>query len=175
MRASGVDVQARFGGFYKACTDDNPALPYLGSCRAWWQSAGAEYVRVPGHESRNHCVHLPRAVAAGSPSRRPPREGYPLVVFMHGYTSNGAETDSYFHISSLAESRGFIAVLPDGTTNTAGTTFWSATDACCSNQDHLPVQVCAKDTVFLPCFHCLSRLKQRVSLRCFRTRPTSER
>ena len=35
------------------------------------------------------------------------------------------------HFSQLAEDRGFILLAPDGT-DTGGTTFWAATDACCN-------------------------------------------
>lgn len=118
MRASGVDVSP-FNAFIRQCAVD-PGLAAVRVC----QTFGGTYVRVPGHESRTHCVHAP-------PPPRAPREGYPLILFMHGYTSNGAETDAYVRLSSLAAVRGFISVMPDSTTGRDGKTFWSATDACC--------------------------------------------
>ena len=55
----------------------------------------------------------------------------PLLVFLHGYTSNGRQADHYMHLRQLADDRGFIVATPDGTA-TGGTSFWSATDACCN-------------------------------------------
>ncbi|MBX3227693.1 MAG: alpha/beta hydrolase fold domain-containing protein [Labilithrix sp.] len=56
----------------------------------------------------------------------------PLVMLLHGYTSNAKDQDAYFGISALAETKGFLVALPNGTKDAAGNPFWAATDACCN-------------------------------------------
>jgi polyhydroxybutyrate depolymerase len=55
----------------------------------------------------------------------------PLVVLLHGYGASAVLQDIYFGLSALAESRGFVLALPDGTLDTSGRRFWNAGDACC--------------------------------------------
>lgn len=56
----------------------------------------------------------------------------PLVVLLHGFSSNSAEEDAYLHFSLLAKERGFLLALPEGTLNVGDRRFWDATDACCN-------------------------------------------
>ena len=56
----------------------------------------------------------------------------PLILLLHGYTGTGDSQESYFEFESLAESRGFLYVHPDGTVDGQGAQFWNATDACCA-------------------------------------------
>jgi len=55
----------------------------------------------------------------------------PLVMLLHGYGASAVIQEAYFQLQGLAESRGFIYVRPDGTTNQLGKQFWNATPACC--------------------------------------------
>jgi len=57
----------------------------------------------------------------------------PLIVLLHGYTSSGANQDSYMGFSSLADRYGFLFVAPDGDKEGGGdeNRFWNASDACC--------------------------------------------
>ncbi len=55
----------------------------------------------------------------------------PLVVLLHGLGSSGATMEEYFQLQPLAESKGFLLALPDGTKHADGARFWNATDACC--------------------------------------------
>jgi polyhydroxybutyrate depolymerase len=55
----------------------------------------------------------------------------PLLILLHGYGSSGAEDDAYFQVGAAALQRGFIYAYPDGTKDSTGKRFWSATDACC--------------------------------------------
>lgn len=55
----------------------------------------------------------------------------PLVMLLHGYGASAVIQEAYFQVQPLAESRGFIYVRPDGTTNQVGKQFWNATPACC--------------------------------------------
>jgi len=55
----------------------------------------------------------------------------PLVVLLHGYTSNGATQARYFGLLTEADKAGFLLAYPDGTRDRLGNRFWNATDACC--------------------------------------------
>jgi polyhydroxybutyrate depolymerase len=56
----------------------------------------------------------------------------PLVVLFHGYGSDSVQQDAYFGLSNLADQKGFLLALPDGTRNSTGLRFWNATDGCCN-------------------------------------------
>ena len=58
-------------------------------------------------------------------------EPLPLVVLLHGYSSNAFEADLYFGFSELVDEGGFGLLLPDGTTDATGLQFWNATPECC--------------------------------------------
>jgi polyhydroxybutyrate depolymerase len=55
----------------------------------------------------------------------------PLVVLLHGYGATGAVQEGYFKLKPVADERGFIYAVPDGTVDATGKQFWNATDACC--------------------------------------------
>lgn len=55
----------------------------------------------------------------------------PLVVLLHGYTSNGATQAAYFGLDDEADRGGFLLATPNGTRDRLGNRFWNATDACC--------------------------------------------
>ena len=55
----------------------------------------------------------------------------PLVVVLHGYTSNGETQANYFGLPALADKAGFLLATPNGTRDLFGNRFWNATDACC--------------------------------------------
>jgi polyhydroxybutyrate depolymerase len=75
-------------------------------------------------QARPYDLQVPSGYDAGTPT--------PLVVLLHGYTSNGVNQKAYFHIGPVAERRGFLLAAPDGTVNPLGARFWNATDACCN-------------------------------------------
>ena len=56
----------------------------------------------------------------------------PLVISLHGYTSNSNQHESYFRLRNEVDEMGFILCIPNGTQNFLGATFWNATDACCN-------------------------------------------
>jgi polyhydroxybutyrate depolymerase len=66
-------------------------------------------------------------VPAGYDASRPA----PLVVMLHGYSSNPGLTELYFKMSGLADAHGFFYVAPLGTLDHLQNRFWNATDACC--------------------------------------------
>jgi polyhydroxybutyrate depolymerase len=58
-------------------------------------------------------------------------KAYPLIVLLHGYGANGFVQDALFGFNALADARGVFVAHPDGTTDSGGSKFWNATDACC--------------------------------------------
>jgi len=66
-------------------------------------------------------------VPAGYDGKQP----IPLIVLLHGYTSNGANHAAYFGLTDEADKAGFLLAYPDGTRDRLGNRFWNATDACC--------------------------------------------
>lgn len=56
----------------------------------------------------------------------------PLVIVLHGYTSDGANQEAYFQFAPLADRRTFLYAYPDGTKSSKGSRFWNASDACCN-------------------------------------------
>ena len=74
-------------------------------------------------DGRPFKLHLPTSYAAGTPM--------PLVVLLHGYTSDGADAERYFGLTAESDRRRFLYAMPDGTENRRGQRFWNATGACC--------------------------------------------
>jgi polyhydroxybutyrate depolymerase len=72
---------------------------------------------------RPFAVHIPRQYHPGT--------AMPLVVLLHGYSSDAAMAEGYFKLTAESDRRGFLYAMPDGTRDTAGNRFWNATEACC--------------------------------------------
>lgn len=73
-----------------------------------------------------------RPVVVREPSHLPPDIPRPLLILLHGYTSNGAGQESYWRARVAADELGLLLAYPDGTQEPSGTRFWNATDACCN-------------------------------------------
>jgi len=76
-------------------------------------------------------VYLPPDYDAATPA--------PLVVLLHGYSADGGYEDLYLGFHAQATEAGFIAVVPDGTLNSAGLHYWNADPAWCCNFEHSAV------------------------------------
>ncbi|QAY69293.1 alpha/beta hydrolase family esterase [Xylanimonas protaetiae] len=59
----------------------------------------------------------------------------PLVVGLHGYTSDGGELSGYLGLADRSAQEGFLLATPEGTTDSGGDQFWNATNACCDFDD----------------------------------------
>ena len=55
----------------------------------------------------------------------------PLVIVLHGFTSNAEWTDGYFGISRRIEPDDIAVILPNGTRDSQDRPFWNGTDFCC--------------------------------------------
>lgn len=63
------------------------------------------------------------------PAGYDPARPAPLVLALHGYTSNAAEALGFFGLTEAAD--GMLVALPEGTENPRGNQYWNASSACC--------------------------------------------
>jgi polyhydroxybutyrate depolymerase len=54
-----------------------------------------------------------------------------MLILLHGYGASGLVQESYFKLHTLADERGYIYGVADGTVDANGKKYWNATDACC--------------------------------------------
>ena len=64
-------------------------------------------------------------------------ESVPLVLNLHGYTSNAFEQEVYGDFRPIADTANFILVHPEGTEDNTGTTFWNAFGSLAETVDDL--------------------------------------
>ena len=69
-----------------------------------------------------------------APNPIPP--GAPLVVVLHGYTSNAAAIRYYSDWDEIASSEGIVVVYPQGTQDFFGNTHWNANIGYSNTDDH---------------------------------------
>lgn len=68
-------------------------------------------------------------------SKYDPAVPAPLLILLHGYGASGlVQEDLYFKLAAVADERGYIYGVPDGTFDKSDppNRFWNATDACCN-------------------------------------------
>lgn len=68
-------------------------------------------------------VHVPASYEPGTPT--------PLIILLHGYSSNAERLEGYVEFEPMSDTRGFLLAKPDGLRNPIGQRFWNGTDACC--------------------------------------------
>jgi polyhydroxybutyrate depolymerase len=84
-------------------------------------------------ESTTTTVHLAdRTALLYLPAKSPAGVPASLVVALHGYTADAAGVVDFLGLRPLADSRGFLVLAPQGTTDREGHTFWNAARACCN-------------------------------------------
>jgi polyhydroxybutyrate depolymerase len=110
------------------CGTNEPTAQPTGTASTM-PSSGTGTVDVDG---RPVTVHVPASYEPATPA--------PLVIALHGYTSNAAELESYLRLTAESDRKGFVYAYPDGSTDQRGARYWDATDACCdfygSNPDN---------------------------------------
>ena len=67
-----------------------------------------------------------------------PNEPLPLIMALHGYTSNGSGCENRFQLRQYVDSRRFIYFTPEGSINSQGWQYWNGTDVCCDYEDSNP-------------------------------------
>lgn len=73
---------------------------------------------VHGGVEREYRIYIP-SVYTGN-------DAVPLLLNLHGYTSNAFEQEVYGDFRPIADTANFILVHPQGTTDAGGITFWNA-------------------------------------------------
>jgi polyhydroxybutyrate depolymerase len=108
----------------EATSDVQPSSSSASSTTSATPSAdvGAARARMPGTLPKGAFVP-PSVGRAGARA--------PFLVLLHGYGGSGGSFARHFQFPSLAESRGFAFVAPDGRADGRGSRFWNAGDACC--------------------------------------------
>ena len=102
-----------------AASAPSPAVSHTPSAPGTAAPAPTEFV---AGGDRPVTVHVP---AEADPA------GAPLLLILHGYTSNGSEMSGWLPLGEAAGRRGVVWAYPDGSRNDRGERFWNATDACC--------------------------------------------
>ena len=67
------------------------------------------------------------------PANYDPARAWPLVVLLHGYSAGGTLEDLYLEFSPKASAAGWIVLVPDGTRDAFGFSFWNADPGWCCN------------------------------------------
>jgi len=60
------------------------------------------------------------------PKNYDPKKKYPLILSLHGFSSNGSGQAGFFPLKDLADKYGFLYCFPSGLDRS-----WNATNACC--------------------------------------------
>jgi polyhydroxybutyrate depolymerase len=68
--------------------------------------------------TRSYTLYVPASYTPGVPA--------PVVLNFHGYTSNAFQQLFYGDFRAIADTAGFILVVPDGTLDATGTTYWNS-------------------------------------------------
>jgi polyhydroxybutyrate depolymerase len=78
---------------------------------------------MAGGLQRSFIMHVPKSLAADQP--------VPLLIVPHGYTQNGDAMYRYTGYPELAEREGFVALFPDGQTESSGP--WNVGAGTCTS------------------------------------------
>jgi polyhydroxybutyrate depolymerase len=98
----------------------------------WWYRPGLTRFVTVGNRQRRFHVHLPNG--------HDPKPPKPVVLALHGATTNGPMLAGFTGLNRKADEAGFLAVYPDGT-GSAGSFFWNG------GTSGLPAEVQAADDV----------------------------
>lgn len=111
-------------GFCLSCGDDatEPSVSMDAQMEASESDAALELPTTFGGE-RPVELRVPEAYDAAT--------SWPLIVFLHGYSSTSARMLRYSKLDQLVDEEGVLLLAPDGEKDTAGLQFWNATDYCC--------------------------------------------
>jgi polyhydroxybutyrate depolymerase len=71
-----------------------------------------------GGISRTYRLYIPASYHAGTPA--------PLVLNLHGYTSNNTQQEFYGDFRPIADTAGFILIHPNGTPDMSNNLYWNA-------------------------------------------------
>ena len=92
------------------------------------------HTKLIANLSRNHIVHTlggERPALLVLPADHDPKTPIPLVLSLHGFTSDSAQHDRYFGLSKRVNVDRFALIMANGTRDPDDNRFWNATDFCC--------------------------------------------
>ena len=69
------------------------------------------------------------------PGSYDPATPTPLVLVLHGYSTNTTYAAPLLQLTAAASTAGFLMIAPAGTVDSTGNHFWNATDACCNMEN----------------------------------------
>jgi polyhydroxybutyrate depolymerase len=72
-----------------------------------------------GGLTRTYRLYIPSIYNVNNPA-------CPLIINLHGYTSNASDQQSYTNFMPIADTANFLMVYPQGTLDNTNTTFWNA-------------------------------------------------
>ena len=81
------------------------------------QEVTTEFLNYDGLE-RSYILYIRESYSENNPT--------PLVLNLHGYSSNAGQQMIYSEFYSIADSEGFILIHPEGTTDPNGFQFWNS-------------------------------------------------
>ena len=68
--------------------------------------------------TRSYTIYVPASYSPGTPA--------PMVLNFHGYTSSAFEQLYYGDFRAIADTAGFLLVVPNGTLDATGTNYWNS-------------------------------------------------
>ena len=68
--------------------------------------------------TRSYTIYVPASYTPGTPA--------PIVLNFHGYTSSAFEQLYYGDFRAIADTAGFLIVVPNGTLDATGTSYWNS-------------------------------------------------
>lgn len=75
------------------------------------------------------------------PESYDPASPAPLLVVLHGYSSDGPNEAAVLQLGEEAEARGYLVAFPTGSLDPSGNAYWNATDTCCDFWNESPDHV----------------------------------
>lgn len=93
----------------------------MGCCCLLFSLAQAQTVSgsfMHGGIVRNYAVYIPANYNAAN--------AHPLVLNLHGYTSNGNQQAIISKMNSIADTAGFLVAYPEGTLDNSSNAYWNA-------------------------------------------------
>lgn len=148
-----VPVQVRFEGAFVDdgffCGDARGLIPGFAVALEASTFGGIPWAEREGVTLPTSCDWTPepvveRVVVSIGPEDRPAelelptdfedRDAWPILVVLHGRQATGDAQAQLFALRELQDELGYLLVVPDGTRDSDGDTFWNATPACCDSE-----------------------------------------
>jgi|JI10StandDraft_1071094.scaffolds.fasta_scaffold12471_9 polyhydroxybutyrate depolymerase len=124
-----VSVLAACGGDPSPAVDAGPDAP-VGA-----DASVDALVDAGGPDARPTTFGGARPATLVVPGSYDPATPTPLVLVLHGYSTNTTYAAPLLQLTAAASTAGFLMIAPAGTVDSTGNHFWNATDACCNMEN----------------------------------------